>query len=166
MSVQPMLQRLEEMADLHRRLLALGRRKTRVLVDGLVDELAEITAEENRLVGRITVVERDLFQHAEQFLSEKGFPHDASPTLTDVIKLVFDPRERGALQSARAELLKLLGELRPVNELNRNLIEQSLAFVRHSIDTMTASPEDDMLYRHPDQQDQRYLGRGLFDARA
>lgn len=166
MSVQPMLRRLEEMADLHRQLLALGRRKTRVLVENLTDELSEITAEENRIVARIVDAERELFRQAELFLNGKGFSFDASTSLAEVIKLVFDPQERSALQSARAELLKLLEELRSVNELNRELVEQSLAFVRHSIDLITASPEDDMLYQRPDQQDSRYPARGLFDARA
>lgn len=166
MSVQPMLRRLEEMANLHRQLLALGRRKTRVLVENLTDELSEITAEENRIVARIVDAERELFRQAELFLNGKGFSFDASTSLAEVIKLVFDPQERSALQSARAELLKLLEELRSVNELNRELVEQSLAFVRHSIDLITASPEDDMLYQRPDQQDSRYPARGLFDARA
>lgn len=166
MSVQQMVQHLVEMIELHRELLELGNRKRKVLVDGLVDELAEITSAESRIVSRITAAERELFQCARRFLSEKGYTPDLPPNLGDVIKLVFDPQERAALQTAQRQLLDLIDELKRVNELNRVLIEQSLAFINYTIEMMTDTLEDDMMYRRPDQQDWRNSSRGLFDTRA
>jgi hypothetical protein len=55
------------------------------------------------------------------------------------------------LTSYREELIRIVSELRSANELNQQLLEQSLSFVNMSLDLLTDSPEDDFIYKKPTQ---------------
>jgi hypothetical protein len=167
MSVQPVLQHLNILIQLHEQMLELAQQKRTVLIEDQVDELTRITNAERRLVKQIEDSEQALFAAARAFLQEKGVRAAARPAMTELIRYVFHAGERSELMAARAKLTRLLDQLKEINELNQQLIRQSLDFIRYSIDLMSGSPDDNLVYQRPEEKTAgNYPGRNYFDARA
>jgi len=169
-SVQAVLQQLNDLIGLHERLLELSREKRSVLVGNAVDELTRLTNAERRLIGQIEESERELFAAARAFLQDKGVRPTARPAMTELIRYTFHAGERAELIAARAKLNELINRLKEANELNQQLIRQSLDFIRFSIDLLSGAPEDDLMYQNPQHQEEKQAGsypnRNYFDARA
>ena len=117
---------LEEQRLVQERLLALSEEKQQVILRNDTERLREIVAEEYQLLGRMKTIEKRRLSQAEAFARETGVP------VEDVtVSLLSDHAEgedRKHLLGLQAALLKLLTELRRLNELNHGLLETQLQY--------------------------------------
>ncbi|WP_127581211.1 flagellar protein FlgN [Paenibacillus koleovorans] len=157
---------LDRLIELHEALLTLGGQKRPVIVANQVTELTQITQRESKLVKEIGLLETERVKAVQAYLGSSGIFATAAMTISDFIRFVHRLSDKEALQSRQQRLVELIGELKRVNELNRQLLEQSLSFVNYSIDLMVGPDEQESTYRHPEQQDHGGYQRSMFDRKA
>ncbi|MGD8190286.1 flagellar protein FlgN [Brevibacillus ginsengisoli] len=139
---------LDNLLNLHRALYTLAEQKKDVLIKGNVEALTLMTQQEQKLIKAVNASEAARSQVIHDILAEKGLSL-AEPTLYELIKSLTSIEEKSRLKSYREELIRIVSELRQANELNQQLLEQSLSFVNHSLDILTDTPEDEFIYKKP-----------------
>lgn len=152
--------------ELHRQLIEAGNDKKQAIIANDVERLAAVMNRENRLLKQVAETEALRQGAAEEFLREKGIRSQLQLTVTEMTRLVFNPEEKTELLDVQRQLMDRLTELKELNQINRELIEQSLAFIDYSLNLLVSRPEDDMLYQNPNQPSTAGKGRSMFDTRA
>jgi len=149
MVMTQLLQTIQQMTERHERLLLLADVKREVIIRDQVDDLMRITAEENAIVKEITRLELASRQYVVQAGEALGLTVSASDTISDLLQALPDvyAQQRRTLTQARAKLVETIDELKRKNELNRQLIDQSLQYISFNIDVLTDAPEQDMTYQ-------------------
>lgn len=165
MSVNTIIQALNNMTSLHQQMNVLARQKTEVIKKGNVDDLRTLLKEENKQIQSIKKLESTLLNGTELFLQENGIEEE-SPRLATVIQIAIDT-DKDLLLKAKAELENEITELSKYNRLNQDLLEQSLQFVNMSLDLM--QPDIESYNYDPNESSQhehQKQTRSLFDSKA
>lgn len=166
MPITAVIEKLEELNVLHLKLLDMGQLKKTVLVNNQVNELALFVSQESKLLKRVAETEAEWRSAIVAFLKESGMKPDPSFTVSDIIKLVYSAEDRRALTIAHQALMGTMGQLKDSNALNQELIEQSLAFINHSMDLYMGDPGQDATYQNPTQTTTIHSDkRRMFDTR-
>lgn len=166
MSVEQVFGVLQKMDDLYVKLIGLGGEKTTAIMENDVSALTKVMTTETKLLKKAAELEGEREEAVSAFLKEKGIRSQLNLTITEMGRLVFDVNEKQQLQDAQRKLTDTLIELKRLNAINKELIEQSLSFIDYSINLLTSEPEDEMLYRNPSGQQQAQKPRSYFDTRA
>lgn len=166
MPIKAVIEKLEQLNALHLDLLEMGQRKKEVLVSNQVSELALFVNQESKLLKQVAESEARWRTEIVRFLESGGMKPDPDVTVADIIKLVFNADDRQALSQAQQALMDTIAKLQGMNELNQQLIEQSLAFINHSMDLYMGDPGQDAVYRNPAQSNAANSSkRRVFDTR-
>ncbi len=122
---------LEEENRVYSDILDISRRKTRIIVDGKVDQLDRLTRTEQQMVIGIGRLEKEREGIIRQLAGHMGVERK------DINIDMLRDRLRGGLKDrlskAKDEIGKTLDELKKVNELNSQLIQKSLEYIDFSI---------------------------------
>jgi flagellar biosynthesis/type III secretory pathway chaperone len=156
---------LDNLIQLHKALYTLAQQKKEVLIKGDVDELVAITRKEQQLVKGITAAETARQQVVQELSAEKGFVLQEG-RLAELIKLTTSAEEKQRLSSYREELIRLVTQLQQANELNQQLLNQSLSYVNTMLDLLTDTPEDDYIYGPSAGDSCRQASRTFFNKKA
>lgn len=167
MSIRLVIDTILQLNELHNALLEIGREKTKVIIYNQVAELAGMTNKETRLAKQIGQAQSQLQAAMTKFVQQSGFTLVSSLNVSEIAKLVFNAEDKKALLGAQARLASTIQELTELNNLNIQLVQQSLAYIDYSIDLMTGSPYQDAIYGKPSDsmQPQPTKRSGRFDAR-
>ncbi|MCM3079649.1 flagellar protein FlgN [Brevibacillus invocatus] len=155
---------LDNLIQLHKAMFTLAEQKKKVLINGEIDELVAITRREQQLIKGVTAAEAARQSVVRELSGEKGLTLQEG-TLAELIKLTTSAEEKQRLSSYREELTRIVGELRDANELNQQLLKQSLSFVNMTLDLITDTPEDDYIYGRP-THDIKQANRNFFNKKA
>lgn len=166
MSVQAVIETMDRLNEIHLTLLELADEKRHALIHNQVDQLNQIVHQENKLLRRITELDRQRVEAIGHALIQRGYNPNPNITVSDLIRLIFKAEDKKALQESQKALLSTIEKLREKNALNQQLIEQSLAFIEYSLDLMIGPPEDEAVYYNPAQQGRGAKRVGVFDTRA
>lgn len=150
----------EIMGDLigqHHQLIELGKRKKSVLIAGDVNGLNQIVEEESKMIKRIMQLESERQKTISSILIQNGM-QEKEISMSELFEIVGSTQEKEMLQSVQKELIDVLTELQEVNQLNQQLIKQSLDFVNYSIESMVGSDENPFTYGKPTEQTDRGNG--------
>ncbi|TRY24497.1 MULTISPECIES: flagellar protein FlgN [Brevibacillus] len=156
---------LDNLIQLHKALYTLAVQKKDVLIKGNVDELVAITKQEQKLIKAVGSAEEARQAVVAHLFASLGFTRD-NGTISDLIKLTTSAEEKMRLTTYRDELMRIVSELRDANELNQQLLEQSLSFVNMTLNLITDAPEDDYIYGNPAADTYRHTSRTLFNKKA
>ncbi|WP_219834403.1 flagellar protein FlgN [Paenibacillus sp. R14(2021)] len=165
MIVETIIATLEEQADIYVQLLALAREKTPYLVGNKVDQLNATMQKERKLLKRAEELEQQRMRLSGQYFSSLGMLRYKGGKITEMIRTVTSPQEKLRLTELHAVLRDSLEELQKVNQLNQQLIEQSLKFIDYSIDLMVEDPSNDVTYQHPQSAGYQSSRSSAFDTR-
>jgi hypothetical protein len=133
-----LVQILEEQKSIYEELLSLGRQKQGELVKGSVEELDKLTRKEEALIFRNGRLEEERCRCAAEIVARCGLEENS--TLQELLKAA--PEEaRRELERLRASLAEILDRMEKVNRENMNLTQQSLRFIRFSLETMAGETE-------------------------
>ncbi|AJD92149.1 hypothetical protein JMA_28320 [Jeotgalibacillus malaysiensis] len=126
---------LQQQIKLHKSLLELAKRKTAVIKENDIEQLNQLIKDEQKHIQAIGALEtkRQQLQANEDFQSEKE------------------------------ELLQVIIELKSVNELNQDLLTQSMQLVSLNLDLLMPQP-DSINYSKESEDDQPV--RSMFDSQA
>ncbi|WP_334072160.1 flagellar protein FlgN [Paenibacillus sp. A14] len=166
MEVQKLIDGLNRMDELHVNLLEIMEQKKQSILNRNYEELVGTLSRESKMVKTIEECEQALLTSAQEFLHSKGIKSRLELTISEILRLVFDPEEKRALEEARVRLGKRLVELKQVNALNQELITQSLSFIDFSLNLMIVGEDDGATYSPPQGQDRKPAMRSMFDTRA
>lgn len=166
MSVQQVTEVLRSMDNLYSILVSLSQEKQQAIMDNDVVQLTKVMTEESRVLKHAAGLETAREREVALFLQEKGIRSQLSLTITEMTRLVFDPEEKEMLLQAQRQLSNTLHELKRLNALNKELIEQSLNFIDYSLNLLTSLPEEEVVYSDPSKQQSSQKIRSFFDTRA
>lgn len=166
MSIQGLLDTMEQLHGLHTQLLETAEQKRHVLVGNQVGELNKLVNHEAKIIRQIADLDRVRVEAINEYLIKRGFRPDPRVTITDLVKMIYKAEEKQQLLTAQKKLVDVLTELKRMNVLNQQLIEQSLAFINYSYDLLLGPPEEDVIYQKPTQMPGALKRNGLFDTRA
>lgn len=160
MSAEALITNLTKLYGLHEKLLNLAIRKTDLLTKGNVDGLQDIMREEQTLTAAVTVLENERQTAAKNFVkAESG----EGLTLADCIKAA-TPEAAETLSALRDKMLEIVTQLQERNELNEQLIYQSLQFVNMNLELL--QPKNETGYGRPNAKKPAQPSKSFFDSKA
>ncbi|MDQ0156924.1 flagellar protein FlgN [Robertmurraya andreesenii] len=165
MSAQMIIQALNNMTKLHRSMVALAKQKTEIIKKGDINSLQNLLKEENKHIQAIQRLEMGLKNETTLFLQKNRIEME-QPSLSAAIEIA-NELEKEALLQGKQELENNIKELSIQNQLNQQLLEQSLQFVNISLDLL--QPDiDSYNYDRSENgaQENRQQSRSLFDSKA
>lgn len=163
--VESIVETLEKQAVLYSQLLELAKQKTPLLVKNEVEQLNAIMQKEKKLLKQVEELEQVRMQLSGQFFSSLGLLRYKGGRLSEMIRTVTSAQDKQKLTELHGQLTGLLNDLQKVNQLNQQLIEQSLKFIDYSIDLMVDDPNENITYQHPLSLGYGNTRNGLFDTR-
>jgi flagellar biosynthesis/type III secretory pathway chaperone len=163
--MQDITQAMEALNEVYTEVLELGGQKKQLIVRNDVDGLTKLMNKESRLVKQTVELEQGRIEAVRGYLQEKNLRLPATITLTELTRVVFNIEDKQQLHHVHQMLLDTMMKLKELNELNQQLIEQSLAFINYSLDILVG-PDDEPVYHNPANQHQTPMRSGMFDTRA
>jgi flagellar biosynthesis/type III secretory pathway chaperone len=152
METAQMTSLLERLLKSHEELLSLGERKTEVLKFGDMKALDGLLKEEDLQVKKLQVIEKDrLLKYA-------------NVSLADVLEQAEEP-EKEKLLHLQTRLIQTYELLKNRNELNQELLEQSLQYVNISL-SMVQPQNEPATYSNSKKDPYTSQARSLFDSKA
>ncbi|MBM7577753.1 flagellar protein FlgN [Jeotgalibacillus terrae] len=128
---------LQQQTKLHRSLLELAHQKTAVIKENNLDQLNQLIKDEQKHIQAISALENK----RQQMVTNED------------------------VQSEKDELLQVVLDLKAVNELNQDLLTQSMQLVSLNLDLLMPQP-DSMNYSKTNQDDDDKPARSMFDSQA
>jgi flagellar biosynthesis/type III secretory pathway chaperone len=138
--IQQLIDIVEELLNEHENLLKIEERKKRVLIDGDMEALQEITNQEIRFIRQAEKLEQQRMKLGEQVAKAYGMKMEEL-TASKLANLVKDPQQAAKINLLTGKFVKVIGELKQANELNGVLLKQSWEFVQRSIDLIMDVPD-------------------------
>ena len=163
MSAKLIIENMKKLVQIHEAILELATEKTTCLTKGDISHLKSIMQKEAVLLKQLQRLEQERQRLVLFFMRSKGLVTE-SGTLTELLPHV-DEEEQKTLSSFQKHLIQLITKLKEKNELNQQLIQDSLRFVNLSLDVLHPEQETGN-YGRPDKEDDEPLGRSLFDSKA
>jgi flagellar biosynthesis/type III secretory pathway chaperone len=165
--VEQLIQILQAMTVVHERFNEQAIRKEAVIKKGNIDALEKIMKEESPFIQKLRKLENARQTVIHQWMEEKNIRKE-EVTMVQLLPL-FPESEREQLQYWQQKLMTEIHTLKHQNDLNHQLLEDSLRFVNFSIDVMSPqtpfssySPDG----RNEDLEDMEGNGPSLFDSKA
>jgi flagellar biosynthesis/type III secretory pathway chaperone len=152
METAQMTSLLERLYKSHEDILASGERKTEVLKLGDMKALDVLLKEEDLQVKKLQLIEK------ERMLKF------ANVTLADVLEQA-EESEKEKLLHLQDQLIQTYEALKSRNELNQELLEQSLQYVNMSLSMVLPNNEPDLYSKHK-AEDYNSNGFSIFDSKA
>lgn len=162
-SLQLLINNLSKIYDLQLDMKKLVKHKKDILINGKIDELSKIVQQESVWIKQIKDLEEDRIKIISK-LAEGSSIASTDSTITDLINnnLISSP-EKEQLKDIHDKLKNLLEEIKKENEINSQLIKQSLNFVSHSLKTITQEPAQPLTYSKSTVQPKSISNTGIFD---
>jgi flagellar biosynthesis/type III secretory pathway chaperone len=154
---------MKKSVQLHSTFNELAEDKTKTLTKGDISHLRLLIQKETALIKQLQQLEQERARLVRYFMNGKGLATEGG-TLTELFAHV-TVEEKEELISLQKDLIMVIEKLKKNNELNQQLIQDSLRFVNLSLDVL--QPElDTGNYGRTNKQDDEPLGRSLFDSKA
>lgn len=141
MSIENIVAVLEKLEKLHKSLLEVSCKKTECVKIGDIDELNLMLKDEQSHIAAIQQLEQQRQMMVTDYLRAKGIAFTDTPTVAEVIEAAEKLEQKQQLEAARNRLLSVVDRLQQQNELNQQLIFQSLQFVNITLDLLRPRPE-------------------------
>ncbi|WP_449537809.1 flagellar protein FlgN [Ferdinandcohnia sp. Marseille-Q9671] len=160
MSSESLVTLLKKILTLHQKLYKLSERKTDILKKGDIDALSEQMKEEQKYILAIRQLENERISVVDKILG----PRVGEKTLSKCIEMTNEP-VRTELEGLHKELVRVVHELKVINELSQELTHLSLQYVNMSLD-MLLPQEQSVNYANPAGTKEKKQSRPMFDSKA
>lgn len=158
------IQLLNDLTILYKNLNEMAKEKTEIVKNNDIEVLQKLIKVENKHIRDIRKLEGNLFKEAEAFLQGKGVSAEKA-TISMVIEKA-EEDEKAILIQGKNTLENELYELKKQNDLNQQLLEQSLQFVEMSLDLLM--PDIDAYNYDPSditEQERERPNLSIFDSK-
>ncbi|MDQ0231451.1 flagellar protein FlgN [Metabacillus malikii] len=160
MSAENVIQSLEKLLQLHKKLYEITLQKTELLKSEDVEALREMLKKEQMFVKAISQVENERIKHTTEYLQR-----DDDLTLSACIeKAVGEEKDR--LVTISSQLKETIEALKQSNHLNRELTKQALQLTNLTLDMIMPQEKDYNYNSKPANTQVETKRRSLFDSQA
>lgn len=160
MSAETLISIMNKLLKLHKSLYEISVKKTDIVKKGDMESLTLILKDEQTHMAAIAKFEQERSAEAKQIL-----PAFENPTLYDIADHAI-PAEKDLLLSLKEELIGIINEIKARNELNQQLIHQSLQFINFS-KSIVMPQEKEFNYGPPTgKKSQPGQSTGMFNSKA
>ncbi len=145
-------------------MLELSKSKKKIIVEGKVAELDKIVKLEQNMIVNIGQLER---KREEEVAKLSGILklNSAQVTITELAKILRPELKKG-LEDIQDKLQATFSELKAVNDVNGQLIEQSLEYIDYSINLFAGSGmETGSLYEDIGKNKSKQSKKNIFDTK-
>lgn len=163
MTIQKIVEHLEKLNQLNESLLAISKQKTDFVKKSQIDEFNELLMKERKHAQAIDQVEAKRVALTEQWFHEHA-PNAEEQTISHLIELTDDEEMKKKLEEIFEKLVMNLALLKQQEQLNRELIEQSLQFINLSLE-MYEPQSKNINYNQSNKSEQRQQ-TSMFDSKA
>lgn len=143
---QTLLTILNKELDLYKEIVELVKKQTDIIKKGDIDGLNELLKTQQKYVTSITVLEEERQKELARIFPGKR----ELPTITNCIEMAVD-QEKVQLTRVYDDLMSVLQKIQEINELNQQLLEQSLEFVNFSMNLLRPQ-KDNLNYGPPNKK--------------
>ena len=165
MAIRELILVLEQMSQVYTVLLQLEEQKKPAIIANRVDELSQIMQQEAKLMILAEQLEARRSDTVREFTQSQGLPQHGI-TMNELPRLVFQLEERKSLILAQDTLAQIVMRVKEMNDLNRQLVQHSLAFIDYSLDLFMGSPEQEFTYSRPTAAGSAVSRSGFINVRA
>ena len=149
---------MEKLLKLHQSFLQLSKEKIDILKKGDMDALQLLLRDEQKHISAISIIDKE-----RQKIVAGLFPGQLNLTITECI-LHLESIEQECIVAIQDQLMQVVRELKDINELNQQLIQQSLQFVNLQLDLLLPNELDNYSKEQVGQEPMSKLS--LFDSKA
>lgn len=162
MSVQSVIQSLEKLISINNYLLNISEEKTEIVTEGSVERLQALLVKERKYIRLLEQSESERKAAAEAWIITHKFPRE-NVTITEMLTMMDDEAEIQELEQTAIALTDTILKLKQQEQLNQDLINQSMKFVQMSLDVMSPSIQQ-LNYGNKNQI--QAVKRSVFDSKA
>lgn len=162
MSIEQIIELMDKLNMMHRSLLKLALQKTEVLKESNIEALNTTMKNEQMHIAAISKLEEQRQQAVAQFFEERTIQCDDA-TVSKLLEYA-DEKEKIKLVAKRDELLKTIDFLKEQNDLNQQLLFQSLQFVNLTLDLF--QPQQEQMNYGASAGSRKPVKKGQFDSKA
>lgn len=138
MSITNIIQALEHLVDIHHRLLKRSREKTELIKDRNVEQLQQLIVQERKFILHLEQAEKKRQAFVKDWFLKQG-KQDEEMTISNLLMLTNNKQEQKKLAKVTTALTEVITELKRQEQLNRELLEQSMQFVQMSLNMLSPS---------------------------
>lgn len=136
MSVQTIIETLTELVEIHEKLIKLSKQKTEIIKEGSIEKLQSILSKERKCVQALEKAEVSRQEQVEIWCNERELAQ-GNVTITEILELLSGQAEAVSLENETIRLTNIITKLKQQEQLNQELIIQSMQFVQLSLDMMS-----------------------------
>lgn len=162
MSVSNIVNALEDLVEIHHQLAKISEEKTTLIKEGRIDEFQQLILTERKRILTLEQAETKRQKAVEQWFYGQGRLNEEM-TITNMLELITDEQDQTSLATVATQLTEAITSLKRQEQLNQELLEQSMQFVQMSLNMLSPSINQ-MNYGEKKQSNQR--NRSVFDSRA
>ena len=158
-----LLETMQQLVVLHQELIQISNKKTEEIKQGDMDELSKTLMKERKQIQAITqaeakrqVIVDDFFMKVHANVEEK--------TMTMLLSYLDDDKVKHQLEDVVALLVESIVELKQVEQLNQELMIQSMQYVQLSLDML--QPSIQRMNYDQKQTIQESVKQSVFDSKA
>ena len=148
---------------MHEELLDASNEKTEQIKQGNMEELTKLLMEERKLIQTIEQLETERQKQVENVFSHFGI-ETSNQTVSELVTYIENESEKNLLDEVVAALVRVMAELKRVEQLNNSLIQQSMQFVHLSLDMLQPSAQS-INYTDKNEK-QEAVKQSVFDSKA
>lgn len=156
---------VKEEIRVYREILLLSNEKRQILVEGKATELDRIVRIEQKLSTEVVKLE----QERDRLLQEAVEAGDIDKEDIIVSKLIkkMDEAAGKSINDASTELMGLLEAIKEINDINGELIKQSLDYIEYTVNIMSSTTQATNLTYGSDSVDGKKAGskKTFFDSK-
>jgi len=135
MSVQNIIKVMEELVMEHRSLIEIVEKKTATIKLNDMDALSNLLMKERKLVQSITRIEAKRQKAVDNFFHSVGVSN-VDQSVSELLEWIDDTALKAQMEQHITALVEEIVKLKQVEQLNKELLEQSMAFVQVSLDML------------------------------
>ncbi|BEP30211.1 flagellar protein FlgN [Helicovermis profundi] len=160
--VDDLINALQKEYEIYKELTKIADDKKQIIIDGKIKELDKITIREQGLAMSLVKLENYREKVINKIMKDLNIKN--IDTITELITHL-DQDSKNKLNTVKNQLIGIIDDIKNKNELNSQLIDQSLKFIDFNIGLL-AGIEEDNKYAS-DGKDPKFIQRkSLFDAKA
>lgn len=135
MSVQAIIQSLINLLQIHEELIEISKQKTEIIKEGSTEKLQKIVITEYKQVQKLEQAELKRHEAVKKWFIETD-NQKKEMTITQMLNVITDEAEKDRLGEITLQLTKAITELKRQEQLNEELLQQSLQFVQVSLNAI------------------------------
>lgn len=161
--LQQLKQIINELIQIHESLLTVSKKKTDLVKLKQVDDLPPLLMDENKQLQLLEKAEQKRLQIVTPFFEKNNVAED-NRTVTTLLELINDTKVKAHLEKKFVTLTDLMVELKNQEQLNSELIQQSLQLIQLSLGMINPTMQN-MNYGKQ-HIDNKPTSRSMFDSKA